>query len=88
MNSTTSLSISELRQNTAKVIDAVIKLQTPTVIMQRSQPKAVLVDIDYFNTLEEAVLDLSDSKEAEKAKNEEKIPFDKYLRKRWGKRPV
>ncbi|KKR31386.1 MAG: Prevent-host-death family protein [Candidatus Gottesmanbacteria bacterium GW2011_GWA2_41_12] len=85
MNSTNTLSISELRANTAQAIDNVSNKKEPTVILQRSEPKAVLVDIDYFNALEEAVLDLTDAQEAEKAKKEKKISLKIYLKKRWGK---
>lgn len=85
MNNTNTLSISELRQHATEAVDSVSKKQEPTVIFKRSQPKAVLVDINYFQALEEAVLDLTDSYEAEKAKTEDKTPFSTYLKKRWGK---
>jgi len=85
MNVPTSLSISDLRQRATAIINTVVKTQTPTIIFQRSKPKVVLVDVNYFQALEEAVLDLSDANEAEKAKQEEKIPFTNYLKKRWGK---
>lgn len=84
MNTTNTLSISQLRQHATEAVDSVILTQEPTVILKRSQPKAVLVDIAYFQALEEAVLDLTDSHEAEKAKTESKIPFATYLKKRWG----
>ena len=86
MNNT--ISISELRQNTAAAIKSVITNKQPFVIFQRSKPKAVLVDYLYFQNLEEAVLDLSDAKEAEVAKLEPKDSFDKYISKRWGKKPA
>ena len=88
MNSTQMLSISQLRQNISEIIKSVSATQEPKVIMQRSQPKAVLVDVDYFKDLEEAVLELADSREAEKAKEETKLPFDQYLEKRWGKKAI
>ena len=47
--------------------------------------KVVLVDINYFSALEEAVFDLTDSIEAEKAKKEKRNSFNSYLKKRWGK---
>ena len=85
MNNTITLSISELRQHVSKIVDAVSTRQEPAIILKRSQPKAVLVDIDYFQSLEEAVMDATDVKEAEKAKREKKRPFGLYLKKRWGK---
>jgi prevent-host-death family protein len=85
MNGTQILSISDLRQNTAKAIASVSMTKNPTIIFQRSRPKAVLVDYDYYQSLEEAVLDLTDAKEAEKAKKEPKILLNSYIKKRWRK---
>ena len=84
MNSTQTLSISELRQHTAKAVKNVVATQKPTVIFQRSVPKAVLVEYEYYSALEEAVLDMRDSEEAERAKKEPRSSFDSYLQKRWG----
>lgn len=88
MNSTQSLSISQLRQNVAQSIDDVVEKQEPAIILIRSKPKAVLVDINYFQALEDAVLDLSDSKEAEKSKKESRTSFPSYIKKRWGKKVI
>lgn len=88
MNSTQTLSISQLRQNVAQSIDDVVEKQEPMIILKRSIPKAILVDIKYFQALEDAVLDMSDSKEAEKSKNESRTPFSSYINKRWGKKVV
>jgi prevent-host-death family protein len=85
MNNTHIISISQLRQNATQAIDNVVKKQNPTIIMQRSKPKAVLVDATYYQALEEAVLDLTDAREAEKAKKEVKNPLSSYIEKRWGK---
>lgn len=84
MNGTQTITISDLRQNAAAAVNAVVGSQSPTIIMQRSQPKAVLVDVDYYQALEEAVLDLTDSQEAERAKKEPRIPFSTYVKKRYG----
>lgn len=88
MNSTNTLSVSDLRQNTAEVIEAVVAKQQPMIILQRSKPKVVLVDVNYFEALEGSVLDLSDAKEAEKAKKEAKISLHTYVKKRWHKKSV
>ena len=85
MNGTQTLSISQLRQNAAKAVDAVVSTQQPTIILQRSTPRAVLVDIVYFQALEEAVLDRTDAQEAQRAKKEKRLPFSSYVTKRWGK---
>lgn len=52
--------------------------------MQRSKPKAVLVDYNYFQALEDAVVDRLDSQVAEKAKDETRVPLASYIKKRWG----
>lgn len=85
MNNTQSLSISQLRQNATKAIEKVLSDQTPIVIFQRSRPKAVLVDLDYYQALEEAVFDLTDSREADKARRENRTPLSVYIKKRWGR---
>lgn len=85
MNGTPTLSVSQLRQGTAHAIQTVNKLKKPTVILQHSQPKAVLVDYEYYQALEEAVLDLTDAQEAERAKKEVREPLTSYVTKRWGK---
>ncbi|KKQ41069.1 MAG: hypothetical protein US60_C0047G0020 [Microgenomates group bacterium GW2011_GWC1_37_8] len=84
MNGTT-LSITQLKQRAAEAVDFVVKNAQPLTILQRSSPRAVLVDADYFMALEEALLDTTDSKEAEKAKKETKDPLEKYIKQRWDK---
>jgi len=88
MNGTQTISISQLRQHAAQTIDAVVNKQEPTIILKRSMPKAVLVDINYYQALEDAVLDLTDAREAEKAKKEPRDSFASYIKKRWGKTSV
>lgn len=86
MNSTTnaSFSISQLRQGASSIIASVVNTQTPVVIVQRSKPKAVLVDYDYFQALEDAVIDRLDGQIADKAKDEARVPLVSYINKRWG----
>ncbi len=83
MNNTTNVSISELRQKATQAVSHVVDKKEPIVILKRSKPQAVLVDFDYFNSLEEAVMDLTDAQEAQVAKKEKKTPFDLYIKKRW-----
>jgi prevent-host-death family protein len=78
-----TISISELRQNTAKIIKNLGKDNAPVTIMQRSKPQAVLVNSKYFQNLEEAVMDLQDALEAEKAKSEDTLPLEDYISSRW-----
>jgi len=84
MNSTFTVPITQLKQNAAQIIDNVVNSGQSAVILQRSQPKAVIADFDYFNSLEAAVVDFLDAQEAEKAKKEPKISLQNYVKKRWG----
>ncbi len=84
MNGMQTITISQLRQNAADAINSVIAAQQPTIILQRSRPTAILVDIAYFQALEEAVLDATDTQEAQSAKAEKRTSFHGYIKKRWG----
>ena len=76
------LSISDLRQNVAKIVDQAAQ-EEPFTIMKRSKPQAVLISHKYFTALEQSVLDLTDALEAEKAKQEPTLSLADYIRKRW-----
>jgi len=84
MNGTATISISKLRENAAKVIDEVTRKGEPLTILSRSEPKAVIADYEYFKALEEAVFDLTDTQEVERAKKESRTPLSSYIKKRWG----
>jgi len=77
------ISISDFRNKAADFISQAADLQKTFTIMQRSKPRAVLVNHDYYQALEQAVIDLTDAREAEKAKKETTIKLDTYLKKRW-----
>lgn len=83
MSTSNTISISELRQDATNLINLAISGQNPLIVMQRSKPKAVLVDYLYFQALEEAIMDLTDNQEAERAKLEPTESFDKYFGKRF-----
>jgi len=85
MNGTLVTSITNLKQNTAKVISDVTKKGILTVVMQRSTPKVVIADYEYFSALEETVTDLLDASDAEKRKKDPSHPLEEYAKKRWGK---
>ncbi|OGV90763.1 hypothetical protein A3A66_02815 [Microgenomates group bacterium RIFCSPLOWO2_01_FULL_46_13] len=80
------VSISTLKQQTTRLINRLASQKEPIVIAQRSKPKAVLVDHKYFTALEEAVVDLTDAREAEKARGEPRVLLSDYIRKRWSKK--
>ena len=82
--SNNTVSISELRQNATNLINLAVSQQIPLIVMQRSKPKVVVVDYQYFQAMEEAIMDLTDGQEAERAKLEPAGLFGKYLEKRFG----
>lgn len=80
-----TISITDLKQNTAKVIEKVKEESKSLVILQRSKAAAVLVNPDYYDILEEALEDLADLKAIEERKNDATVAFDEYFIKRFGK---
>ena len=66
MNRLNTISISELKQHPARALNDVVVSQKPKIIVQRSTPKAVIMDIDYFNALQEAYEDYLDTLEFDK----------------------
>lgn len=80
-----TVSITDLKQNTSKVIKQVQDKGESVVILQRSKAAAVLVDPTHYDVLEEALEDLIDLKAIEERKNDPTVSFDDYFVKRFGK---
>ncbi len=80
-----TVSITDLKQNTSKIIKKVKTEGKSLVILQRSKAAAVLVDPDYFDILEQSLEDVADLKTIEDRKNEKTVDFEKYFTKRFGK---
>lgn len=80
-----TVSITDLKQKPASVIAKMRSSGAPVVIIQRSEPVAVLTDPEYYRILEEALEDLEDLKAIEERKGEPGIAFEKYFRKRFKK---
>ena len=76
-----AVSITDLKQNTSKIIEKVRAEGRSLIILQRSKAAAVLVDPDYFDILEESLENASDLKSIEERKNELKVPFEKVADK-------
>lgn len=76
-----AVSITDLKQNTSKIIGQVRAEGKSLVILQRSKAAAVLVDPDYFDILEQSLENASDLKSIEERKNEPRIPFEKVAGK-------
>lgn len=76
------ISITDLKQNTAAVVNQAIADPQPITVTKKSDPAVIVVQHQYFQALEDAVMDLTDSLEAEKAKTESTISLDQYLSQR------
>lgn len=76
-----TVSITDLKQNTAGIIKKMQEEGKSVVILQRSQKAAVLVDPDYFTILEEALETANDLKAIEERKNEPTVSFDEVAKK-------
>ena len=68
-----TVSVTDLKQNIAGVIKKVKSDGRPMVIMQRSQPAAVLVDSKYYEVLEKALEDKIDLQAISSRKKEPRI---------------
>ena len=80
-----TVSITDLKQNTADVVKNMKSSGQPVVVLQRSEVAAVLLDPDYYKVLEQALEDLEDLQDIELRKNEPTISMDEYFKKRFGK---
>lgn len=76
-----TVSITDLKQKPASVIAKMRSSGTPVVIIQRSEPTAVLVDLEYYKALEEALEDLEDLKAIEERKKEPNISLKEVAKK-------
>lgn len=76
-----TISITELKQNTASVVKNVRESGGSVVVMQRSEPAAVLVDPEYYSALEAALEDLEDLRDIELRKNEPTVSSAEVARK-------
>lgn len=76
-----TVSITDLKQNTSKIIGKVRAEGKSLVILQRSKAAAVLVDPEYYDLLEEALEDLADLKTIDERKNEPKVPLENVAKR-------
>ena len=76
-----TVSITDLKQNTAGVVKKMRTSGEPVMIIQRSEPAAVLVDPDYYETLEAALEDLEDLRDIELRKNDPTVPAEEVAKK-------
>jgi|SRR3989344_445760 len=82
-----TVSITDLRQDATKVLNQVEDSQEPTYILQNSELKAVLLDVQYYEALQEALEDFMDGLESREAMKESgRMTMEEYARKRWGEK--
>lgn len=78
-----TVSITNFKQNATRVLKKVKSSGNPVVVINRSEPAAVLVDPNYYRILEKALEDIEDLEAIEDRKNEKGIELEKYLKKRF-----
>lgn len=76
-----TISITDLKQNTAKVIKKVKDEGKSVVVLQRSQEVAVLVDPNYYEILEAALENAEDNKAIEDRITEPTTSFEEIAKK-------
>ncbi len=76
-----TVSITDLKQNTASVIKKVKTSGKSAAILQRSEVAAILVNPEYYDTLEQALEDMEDLRDIELRKDEPTVPFEEVMKK-------
>lgn len=76
-----TVSITNLKQNTADVIERVKTDGSPILVIQHSEPAAVLVNPDEYEALIVALEDAEDIRDLELRKNEPTVPFEEVAKK-------
>lgn len=85
MNVLNTFTTTELRNNIPKALNEVEEKDEAFYIISRSRPKAVLLNVDYFNKLREMIEDYKDIVDAtERLEGGKFVEFDtrKYLKNR------
>jgi prevent-host-death family protein len=75
-----TVSITDLKQNTSNVVKNLRKDGKSVVVLQRSKIAAVLVDPQYFSILEESLEDLIDLKAIDERKKEKRLSLEKVVK--------
>lgn len=77
----TTISITDLKQDTARVIKRVTSEGKPVIVMQRSKVAAVLLDPEYFQSLELALENAQDVQAIKDREHEATISFEDVAKK-------
>lgn len=83
MNNLEFLPISKFRAQTEQTLETLDEKEG-YLILSRSLPKAVLLDINKYNKTQELIEDLLDAAELQRAWGEKGIAWKKYLKHRYG----
>ncbi|MEK7091295.1 MAG: type II toxin-antitoxin system Phd/YefM family antitoxin [Patescibacteria group bacterium] len=82
-----TVSITDLRQNASNILDQVVSTKEPAYIIQNSEVKAVVLDIQDYNFFQEALEDLTDGLDSQEAvKQGPSVSIDDYIATRWGEK--
>lgn len=80
-----TVSITDLRQKASNILSQVVSTKEPAYIIQNSEVKAVVVNMEDYQFMQEAIEDLADGLESKNALKEKPvISIDQYISKRWG----
>lgn len=80
-----TVSITDLRQKASNILNQVVSTKEPAYIIQNSEVKAVVVNMEDYQFMQEAIEDLEDGLESKAALKEKPIiSIDEYISKRWG----
>ncbi len=80
-----TVSITDLRQKASNILRQVVSTKEPAFVIQNSEVKAVVVDMEEYQFMQEAIGDLADGLESRAALKEKPlISLDEYISKRWG----
>ena len=79
-----TVSITDLRQNASNILDRVVSTKEPAYVIQNSEVRAVVLDIQDYNFFQEALEDLTDGLDSQEAlKQGPTIAIDDYIAARW-----
>lgn len=76
-----TVSITDLKQNTATIIKRLTAGGKPVIVLQRSKPAAILVDPKYWESIEAALEEAEDIQAIHDRKDEPTIPFEEVAKK-------
>lgn len=78
------ISVTDLRQNATNILHAITTTKDPAYVVQHSKLKAVIVDADHYQSLQNMVEDYIDGFNADRTmKQPGGTTLRDYMKKRW-----